>query len=122
MAPIIIKRRGKILAHHTTETHLSHYGQPAWIVEVSDPKPGPAIWEQDGNKQEINILGVKSGWLIARQPGGLLVGIMWSDGNYYANLIENAKTGRPCRKLTQKGQKVRGTVQFDPQDMGAIIL
>jgi hypothetical protein len=124
MEPITIERDGKILAHHTTQTHLSHYGQPAWVIEDKDPEPGPAIWRQGSDEQQIDVLGVKGGWLIIRQPDGPPAGIIWSDGNYYADLLEDAKTGEACSELAETGQRIRGTVQLDPdnpEDLGAIL-
>jgi hypothetical protein len=121
MEPIVIKQNGEILAHHTTESCLSHYGQPVWVVEDEDPKPGPATWSQGDNIQELEILCVKAWWLIVRQPDGYLVGILWNDGDYYANLLETAG-GKPCRDL-EAGQMVRGAVRLDPDnpdDLGSV--
>ena len=124
MGPITIRRKEKILAHHTTESYLSHYGQPVWTIEDEDPKPGRATWEQDGKEQEIDILGVKAGWLIVRQSDGYLAGIIWSDGGYFANLLEDSD-GTPCRKLKKKGLRIRDTIQLDPddsEDLGAVLM
>jgi len=86
---ITIERKGEILAHHTTETPLSHDGQPVWVVKEKNPEPGPVIWRQGGNVQILDILGVKGGWLITKQRGGYLSGIIWSSGQYYSNLLED---------------------------------
>lgn len=124
MEPITISRNGKILAHHTTASPMSHYGQAVWVVEVEDPEPGPAVWQQGEKKLRLNILAVRGGWLIAKQPDGLLCGIIWSDGSYYGNLIET-RDGRPCKRLYKRGgQRVRGTIQVNPDDaddLGAIL-
>ena len=45
MEPITITQGDQILAHHTTGTPMSHYGQPVWVVEESDPDPGRAEWK-----------------------------------------------------------------------------
>ncbi len=45
-----------------------------------------------------------------------MCGIIWSDGSYYANLIEDAD-GRPCKRLLRRGgQRVRGTIKVDPDN------
>ena len=126
MKGITIERNGEVLDHHTTESCLSHYGQPVWVIKVEDPEPGPVTWKQGENEQPLEILGVKGGWLIVKQSDGYLSGIIWSDGNYFANILENSKTGRPCKKLSHKGgQRVKDTVQFDsnnPDDLGSILI
>ena len=117
MEPITIERNGEVLAHHTTESCLSHYGQAVWIVEDEDPGPGPATWKQGENEQALDVIEVKGGWLIVRQADGYLSGIIWSDGNYYANILEDTKTRRPCKILRKRGgQRIRDTFQMDPRD------
>ncbi|MBT3368524.1 MAG: hypothetical protein HN416_15345 [Nitrospina sp.] len=114
-----------ILAHHTTESCLSRYGQPVWVVEDENPDPGTVIWRQGENEVPLNVIGVKGGWLIVRQPDGLLSGIIWSDGTYHANLLEDSETGDPCTELMETGQRIRGTVQLNPDspdDIGAILI
>lgn len=121
--PITITKDDEIIAHHTTESVLSHYGQPVWVIEDEDPEPGPAIWKQGDNEVSIEIIEVRAGWLIIRQPDDLLSGIIWSDGNYFANILED-ETGIPCKKLRNHGQRIRGTIQFDPdnsEDLGATL-
>jgi hypothetical protein len=61
------------------------------------------------------------GWLICRQPDGLLCGVIWSDGTYYAEVLED-QDGRPLTELSD-GAHVRGTVFFseDPEDLGSIL-
>ena len=124
MNPIIISRGDKILAHHTTQSSRSSYGQAVWTIEDDDPEPGPVTWQQGETRIRMTIIEVRGGWLICRQPGGLLCGIIWSDGNYYANLIETI-LGEPCKRLFKRGgQRVRGTVRInpdDPNDLGAIL-
>jgi hypothetical protein len=95
MPKITITQNGEIIAHHTTGTPLSHYGQPVWIIEDDSPEPGHAVFEEaeSGTKFEIEILGIVGGWLIIRQPAtdqapALLAGIIWSDGNYYGDLVQ----------------------------------
>ena len=119
---IVIERDSEILAHHTTETNLSSYGQPVWVVENEDPDPGPATWRQGENTVNMDIIETRGGWLICRQPDGLLCGVIWSDGNYYADVLVDGD-GRPISELVL-GCYVRNTVQIDsddPQDLGAII-
>jgi hypothetical protein len=121
MEPITITRGDEILAHHTIESCLSHYGQPMWVVEDEDPEPGPALWQQGTNQLPLEILGVHGGWLICRQPDDFLCGVIWSDGGYYAALIED-QNGQALTELIT-GAKIRGTVQLDPssgEDLGAI--
>mgnify|MGYP005665463169 CR=1 FL=1 len=70
----------------------------------------------------LDVLEVRGGWLICRQPNGYLCGIIWSDGSYYADLLEDPH-GEP---LTEEipGMRVRGTVRInpdDPDDLGAIL-
>ena len=125
MNPIKITRGEVVLARHTTQSSLSHYGQAAWVVEDPDPAPGPVVWQQGETKTRMTIIGLRGGWLCVRQPGGLLAGIIWSDGSYYANLIET-RDGRPCKSLYKRGgQRVRGTLPGDPDDhhdLGAILI
>jgi hypothetical protein len=95
------------------------------VVRVEKPAPGLATWEQGGNEQRLEIITVKGGWLVARQSNKYLCGIIWSQGSYYANVIEDAKTGTPCKTLRARGQRVRGTIQLDPEnseDLGKIII
>lgn len=101
---------------------MSHYGQPVWVVEEEDVESGPAVWQQGKDKVAIDILCKRGGWLICKQPDGLLCGILWSDGSYYANLLENPD-GDPLSELIDSAM-VRGTVCFDrenPEDLGAIL-
>jgi hypothetical protein len=122
MEKIRISQHGEIIAHHTNESCLSHYGEPVWTIENTEPEPGPAIWQQGENRQVIDILEVRGGWLICRQPDGLLCGVIWSDGSYYAALLED-QDGRPVTELIA-GAHVRGTVfdVGDLEDMGAVLL
>lgn len=96
MNPITITKEGQIIAHHTTDSSMSHYGQPVWTVEDSDPGEGRVIWSQGDNQVEMDVLGVVGGWLVAKQPDGLWIGIIWSDGDYYANVIDQRGYGRPA--------------------------
>jgi hypothetical protein len=123
MEPITIKQHGETIARHSTESALSHYGEPVWVIENTEPEQGPAIWQQAENKQVIDILEVRGGWLICKQPDGLLCGIIWSDGSYYAALLED-QDGRPVTELIAGGGvHVRGTVfdVEDLEDLGAIL-
>jgi hypothetical protein len=36
---------------------------------------------------EIELLGFVGGWMLARQPDGFVIGIIWSDGSYYADFV-----------------------------------
>ena len=124
MSKITIKRGQDILAHHTTESPLSHYGQPVWVVEDPDPAPGPITWQQGETKYTLDLLEVKGGWAIVRQPDGYLAGIIWSDGTYYADMIVDDKDWSLIEDL-RPGVHVRGTVVLDPddpEDLGAILL
>jgi len=105
---IKIVQNGKILAEHTTDSPLSHYGQAVWTILEPEPIPVAAMWIQGVVKQWIEILQVKDGWLVVKQADGLLCAIIWSDGTYYANLIVDADD-KPVREL-QDGLHVRGTV------------
>ena len=125
MERIRIERNGQVLAHHTTATPLCHYGQAVWVVENKSPKPGPATWKQGAKEQRLDVLGVKDGWLLCRQRGGLLCGIIWSDGGYYADLLVDTKTQKPCKTLRKRGgQEIRGTIKLDPgpDDLGSILV
>ena len=115
MEPITISRDGEILAHHTTETPLSHYGTPVWVIEDEEPAPGPVMWTQGDNHVTMGVLGTVGGWLVCRQPGGLLCGIIWSDGNYTADLIVTREGESPVRDasledLSSGDCMVRGAV------------
>ncbi len=119
---ITIEQNGEVIAHHTTESGLSHYGQPVWVVENDDPQPGPAVWR--GGEMEINmdILEIRGGWLVCRQPDGLLCGVIWSDGAYYSDVLVD-ESGDPVREL-KPGVSVRNTIQFDSTDaadLGSIL-
>lgn len=112
---IQILQNGEVLAHHTTETPLSHYGQAVWVVEVENPGTGRAIWTHGELEFDIQIKGVVGGWLVAQQPDDLLTGIIWTDGSYYANIIEDRETGEAVREasleeLRSGRYQVRGTV------------
>ena len=121
---ITIKRNSKILAHHTTESPLSHYGQPVWVIEDPDPDPGPITYINGDHKVDIDLLAIKGGWAIVRPPEeGFLEAIIWSDGLYYADMLVD-KNGQPVESLPCPGMRVRGTVVIDPSDpddIGAIL-
>jgi len=122
MEPIRILKNEKVLAEHTTASPMSHYGQPVWVVYNDDPEPGKALWVQGDNKVVIEIVCTKGGWLIVRQPDGLLAGIIWSDGNYYANLLLDQQN-QPCKDI-KAGNHIKGTIVMDPEDpddIGAIL-
>lgn len=121
MQPITISRGEEILAHHTTDSPMSHYGQPVWQIEEPEPAPGPAQWTQGEQAQPLTILGVIGGWLVTRQGDGLLCGILWSDGSYCANLIEERRSQRPVKRATLKSLRsgryqVRGAIAVDAFD------
>jgi len=92
---ITITKDGKTIAHLTTDSCLSRYGQPVWVVEDESPEQGEAVWMQGENEQPLHVFGVVGGWLVASQSNGLLSGIIWSDGEYWANLIEHRGSKRP---------------------------
>ena len=70
MNAIKITRGAAVLAHHTTQSPLSHYGQAVWVVEDDSPAPGPALWQQGELRVKMNVVAVRGGWLCVRQPGG----------------------------------------------------
>ena len=122
MEPIQIERDGKVLAHHTTETFLSHYGQLVWTIEDASPEPAPVIWKQGHKAIPLHVVELRGGWLVCRQPDGFLCGIIWTDGTYYADLVVD-ESGEPVQDL-KPGCLIRGMVQFDrenPEDLGAIL-
>lgn len=126
MNPITITRGEVILAHHTTESSLSHYGEPVWVVEDENPDSGPVKWEQVGGiTMEIDIIGVTDGWLIARQSDGLIIAIIWSDGSYYAECVvdqnDQAYSGEFDLENIPEGAHVRGTIPFPDNPLGCII-
>jgi len=100
MEPIRITRDGEILAHHTTESSMSHYGQAVWVVEEEDVEPGALTWAQGGESVTLEALGVLGGWLVVRQPNGTLAGIIWTDGTYHGGNIVSRDTGEPVEGLT----------------------
>lgn len=97
MEKIVIRRAEEILAHHTRHHPRSSYGQPIWVVERDEVEPGDIIWSQGDHEQTLYALGVVGGWLVVRQPNGVLAGIIWSDGNYFAGNIVCRATGAPAR-------------------------
>ncbi|MFB3901920.1 MAG: hypothetical protein ACE15E_00565 [Acidobacteriota bacterium] len=122
---ITITQNSQVIAHHTTDSPLSHYGQPVWVIEQDPDLPGEIHWSQKGGGEcRLQALELRGGWLVCRQPGGFLVGIIWSDGTYYAELLED-RAGRPIKRLTRRaGLRVRGTVQLEPEnpdDLGGIL-
>lgn len=100
MDKIVICRAGEILAHHTTDSCMSHYGQAVWVVEESDVEPGEVTWAQGDNELTLYALGVLGGWLMVRQPNGVLAGIIWTDGSYHGGNIVSRDTGEPVEGLT----------------------
>ena len=128
MTMIEITKKGEVIAHHTTESPMSHYGQAVWIIEDENPGRGKAVWSQGETRVDLQIKGVVGGWLVAVQPDGLLCGIIWSDGSYYAEVIEDRATGEPVRQATMKElqsgkYQVRGTVALfdDESPLGSIL-
>jgi hypothetical protein len=127
---IEILKKGEVIARHTTESHLSHYGQPVWIVENENPGRGKAIWTDGKQELEIKIIGVVGGWLVIQQHDGLYAGIIWSDGNYFADLIVTRKGQFPVnqeskvtlKKLENGQYMVRNTVTaFEDAPLGSIL-
>jgi hypothetical protein len=119
---ISIVRGDTVLAHHTSESPMSSYGQPVWVVLDSDPAPGPATWRQRDHSLTVEILGTRARWLIVRQPDRLLCGILWSDGSYYADLLADAE-GTPTTEL-RDGIHVRNTIVLNPDDpdnLGSVV-
>lgn len=124
MNPIIITQGEEVIAHHTTESVLSHYGQMAWSVEKEHPKPGPAIWTQGESSIRLQVMGVVGGWLVVRQADDLLCGIIWSDGTYVANLIVDRDTSESVKGLTldelNSGKyQVKGSIASSAFDDGS---
>ncbi len=102
MQPIKIIRGRTVLAEHTTNHPASHYGQPVWVVHVASPRRGVAQWQQAENKLNLQIIGVVDSWLVCKQPGGGLCGIIWSDGSYFAEMIIRRDTGQVVSRATRK--------------------
>ena len=116
MESITITMGDEIIAHHTTEASLSSYGQPVWTILDDDPEPCVVTWSQGDNTQELDILGVIEGWLLCRQPDGIICGIIWTDGQYYANVLECTATGEVIRDIDNidvESCNIRGTVMVD---------
>lgn len=123
MEPNKIEMEKEIIAHHTTQTYLSHYGQSVWVVENENPEPGPVVWRQGEMTIPLDILETRGGWLICKQPDGLLCGIIWTDGSYYADLLVDAED-QPTMEM-KPGLHVRNTIHFDrddQEDLGAILI
>jgi hypothetical protein len=118
--PIRITRLGTadLLAEQTTSHALSHYGSLIWSILDPEPCAGPAIWQQGANRQEVDVLELRDGWLIVRQQSGVLAGIVWSDGSYFADVLIDGN-GNAATEL-QDGLRVKGAVQIG-SDMGAVI-
>ncbi len=127
---IRIKQGENILAEHNTDSPLSHYGQAVWIVQEENPDAGPAeiTITPDGGEPRtmpIEVIGVFDGWLVVRQQDGYLCGIIWSDGSYYAEVIE--QDGEPVQDweedcFEQGGYTVRGTIAgFESSKLGAMM-
>jgi len=96
---IKIEKDGNILAQHTTESCLSHYDHPVWVVIEDDPDPGCVIWRQGKQEQKLDFLEIVDGWFVAVQDDGNLIAIIWSDGYYYANLIHK-RTNNQIANIT----------------------
>ena len=126
MKPIeIVSSDGRMLAHHTTESSLSHYGQPVWQIE-EDPEPGAELrWIQGEIEHTLTVVGLVDGWLVVRQANDVLSGIIWSDGTYRADLIVDRETEEPApldADLRSGRFLVRGTVPFPDSILGAILV
>jgi len=118
--PISITRlgTGDLLAEQTTSHALSHYGSLIWSILDPEPCAGPAIWRQGANRQELDVLEVRDGWLIVRQQSGVLAGIIWSDGTYFADVLIDGN-GHPATEL-QDGLRVRAAVHMG-EGLGAVL-
>ena len=123
--------QNEIIAHHTRNNPASSYGQEVWVVEVEEPELGPAIWRQNSQEVEIILHGVVGGWLVVTQPDGFLSAIIWSDGNYYANIIEDRRKGngvknKSLEELKSGEYQVRGAIAVDAWDeespLGSILI
>jgi len=125
MIPITINDSKGIAAHHTTETALSRYNQPVWVVERS-PESKTLTWRQGHDVQKIKYLGLYAGWLIGNQSNGYTLAIIWSDGDYYADLLtigDGGKFGEPVKlkslnEIDSATMTVRGTVKFPSTEEG----
>ena len=116
MGALHIERNGEILAHFTTESCLSHYGQPVWVVENESPEPGPAIFHNEGKTSTLKILGVVGGWLVVKQEESF-AGVLWSDGSYYAGAITGPKDEDITLDDLQSGEyQVDGTLPIGTLD------
>lgn len=116
---IKIIQNEEIIAHYTTESSMSSYGQPVWMI-IKDPEPGIAEWRQGDHSVEIEILFEKNGWLICKQPDGVLCGIIWTDGSYFADLIID-ENNQPCTEFADTNRHVRNTLYIGNDDIGSII-
>ena len=116
--------KGQILAHHTTESPLSHYGQAVWVVEVEDPKPGPIILElkssSDSGPLPLDLIEVKDGWLIAKLPDGYLIGIFWQDGIFYMDYLVDSDF-QPIKELGSD-VFVKGTLDLGDGSLGYLVV
>ena len=116
--------KGQVLAHHTTESCLSHYGQAVWVVEDPDPEPGKATWTDGKDVHEIDILKTQGGWLLCTiDDDPRIIGIIWSDGSYYAAyaLTKDGYIATDPNMIAA----IAGTIRInpsDPDDLGAILM
>jgi hypothetical protein len=102
----IVNANGDLLAEQTTSHPLSSYGTLVWSILDPEPAPGRAIWQQGKNVQELDNIGVRDGWLIVRQQTGILAGIIWSDGSYFADILVD-RDGNAATEFSD-GLRVRG--------------
>jgi hypothetical protein len=119
MNPIqIIDNEGTIIAAHTIEHPRSSYGTQIWCIYDESPSPGPAVLKSEGISCPIEIIDVIGGWLVCKRSDGLLFGVIWSDGSYFADLLTD-ESGEPVKEY-RDGLQVRGTVPLG--ELGSVLI
>ncbi|MDD4273402.1 MAG: hypothetical protein PHG14_06710 [Desulfobacter postgatei] len=108
MESIQIKQGNEVIAERRTDDIRSRYGTPVWTILNEDPEPGKGIFLHGETVIPLLILGVRDGWLIVREKSGFLVGIIWSDGSFFAEAIID-ENGMQVTKLSP-GCRVQGTL------------
>ena len=105
---IKITRDNEILAEQTTDHPNSSYGSPVLVIHDESPEPGPATIILEDDSFQIEIIGEKAGWLVAKDERGFLIGVIWSDGSFFADNIVD-ESGSFATELSD-GCQVRGTL------------
>ena len=129
MKTIVISRGEEILARY----------QPRVRFLPTDSDPGSwnrKKWNRDrlpggqGASLLLTCLGVVGGWLVVRQPNGILARVIWSDGEYRCDQIISRATQQPVKSATieelRSGKyQVASAAAIEPWDqespLGAIL-